>query len=159
MCAMSGICVCCMSYISLCIYIHFSMYMYNVHVYVDVYMYAACICIHMAAPQKHRACNRPGRPFWDKACKRIRGLATNPPCNKPIDDHSTLHRGARQRFVTEGPRQRYVEGDRDGPLFQGTAIYVCVYRYVHERCMRMYMNMYRYMPMHVYMYMCMCMYM
>ena len=33
---------------------------------------------YMAAAQKHRACNRPGRPFCDKACNRIAGS-----CDKP----------------------------------------------------------------------------
>ena len=64
----------------------------------------------MAASQKHRACNRPRRPFWDKACNRIGDLATDPPCGKPIEDYSALHRGRRQGFVTEGPRQRFVTG-------------------------------------------------
>ena len=56
--------------------------------------------------KKHRACNRPGRPFCDKACNKTGGLAPNPPCDKPIEDCSTLHRGPRQGFVSEGPRQR-----------------------------------------------------
>ena len=63
------------------------------------------------------------------------GLATNPPCNKPTEDYSTLHRGPRHGFVTEGPRQRYVTqgggGDRDKPLFRVTAIYARIHT-----CMR-----------------------
>ena len=70
--------------------------------------------VYMAAPQKHRACNRPGRPFCDKACNRIGGLATNPPCDKPVEDYSTLHRGPRHGFATEGPRQRFVTDGGDG---------------------------------------------
>ena len=35
------------------------------------------------------------------------GLATNPPCDRPIEHCSTLHRGTQQVFVTEGPRQRF----------------------------------------------------
>ena len=35
--------------------------------------------------------SKTSRPFCDKACNRIRGLATNPPCIKPIEDYSTLH--------------------------------------------------------------------
>ena len=34
--------------------------------------------------------------------------ATNPHCDKPFPDCSRLHRGPRQGFVTERPRQRYV---------------------------------------------------
>ena len=86
---------------------------------------------HVAAPQTHRACNNPGRPFCDKACNRIGGLATNPPLDKPIgpiQGYSTLHRGLRRGFVTEGPRQRYVAegggGDRDKPTFRVTAIWL-----------------------------------
>ena len=53
------------------------------------------------------------------------GLATNPPCNKPIEDCRALHRGPRQGLVTEGPRQRFVteRGDRDKPLFRATPLY------------------------------------
>ena len=57
------------------------------------------------------------------------GLATNPSCDKPSEDYSTLHRGPRQGFVPEGPRQKCVTegggGDRDKPLFRVTAIYIC----------------------------------
>ena len=59
--------------------------------------------------------------------KESEGLATNPPCEKPIADYSTLHGGPRQEFVTEGPQQRYVRerggGDCDKPLFRVTAIW------------------------------------
>ena len=82
--------------------------------------------VYMAAPQKHRAYARPGRPFATKLVTESGGLATNPPCDKPIEDYSTLHRGPRQGFATEGPRQRHVTeggGDRDKPLFRVTAIY------------------------------------
>ena len=56
---------------------------------------------YMAAAQ---ACNRPGRPFCVKACSTSGGLATNPPCDKPIEDCSTPHRG----FVIQGSRQRFL---------------------------------------------------
>ena len=37
------------------------------------------VCIHIwAASPKHRACNRPGRPFCDKACNRIGGSCCKP---------------------------------------------------------------------------------
>ena len=76
-------------------------------------------------PKKRRACNRSRRPFC-----RIGGLATNTPCHKPIEDCSTLHRGPRQGFATEGLRQRFVTagGYRDKPLFRATRIYIpCTY--------------------------------
>ena len=70
----------------------------------------------MAAAQKHRACKRPGRPFCDKSCNKTWGLATNLPCDKPVEDCSTLHGGPRQGFVTEGPRQKFAtEGGGGGP--------------------------------------------
>ena len=102
---------------------------------VCLHMYIIYMYIYMAAPQKHRACNRPGRPFCDKACDKIGGLATNPPCDKPAEDYSTLHRGPRQRFVREGPRQRFVtEGGRDNPYFEALPYIhmytcMCTYRY------------------------------
>ena len=37
-----------------------------------------CIYIYMSAAQKHRACNRPGRPFCDKACNRLGGSCAKP---------------------------------------------------------------------------------
>ena len=95
-------------YIYIYVYMLFSMYMC---VYITVFMSAYIhICIHMRfnidvhipTPQKDQAFNRPGRPFCDKACTRIGGLATNPPCDKPIEVYSTLHRGRRKGFVTEG---------------------------------------------------------
>ena len=68
------------------------------------------------------------------------GLATNPPCNKPIEDRSTLHRGLRQGFVTAGPRQRFVTeggggggGDRDNPYFEAhsyTDMYIHTNTYI-----------------------------
>ena len=60
----------------------------------------------------------PGGLFATRLVTESGDLATNPPRDKPIEDHSTLHRGLRQGFVTEGPRQRYVTEDRDKPLFR-----------------------------------------
>ena len=70
------------------------------------------------------------------------GLATNPPCDKPVEGYSTLHRRLRQGFVTEASRQRFVTegGDRDKHLFRGTAIYI----HTHT-CIILYMYMYVYM--------------
>ena len=47
-----------------------------------------------AAPQKQRACNRPGRLFATRLVTESWGLATNPPRENPIEDYSTLHRPA-----------------------------------------------------------------
>ena len=92
----------------------------------------------------------PGGLCATKACNRIGGLATNPPCNKPIEDYSTLHRGPRQGFVREGPRQRYVAqgggGDRDNPLFRVTAInmYIYIYIFIH---ISIYIYIYEILPL------------
>ena len=51
----------------------------------------------MAANQKHWPCNRLGAAI---SCDK-------PLRDKPLEDCSTLHRGPRQAFVTEGPRQRF----------------------------------------------------
>ena len=88
---------------------------------VYIYIYIYIFTVYIAAAQKHRACNRPGRPFCDKACNRIGGLATNPPCDKPIEDCNTLHRCSPQRFVAEGPQQRFVTeggGTATNPYFE-----------------------------------------
>ena len=106
---------------------------------------------------KHRACNRPGRPFCDKACNRIGRSATKSLRDKPIEDYSTLHRGPRQGFVTEGPRQRYVKegggGTATNPHFESQPYmhihYMCIYTY---RCIYMYLHMCIYI--HIYIYIC-----
>ena len=68
-----------------------------------------------------------GGLFATRLVRELGSLATNPPCDKPIEYYSTLHRGPRQGFVTQGPRQRFVAegGHRDKLLFRVTAI--CVY--------------------------------
>ena len=63
------------------------------------------------------------------------GLATNPPCDKPIEDYSTLYRSMQQGFVTEGSRQRYVTGGgepRQPPYFEAQpCIYIYMYIYIY----------------------------
>ena len=62
----------------------------------------------------------PGGLFATRLVTESGGLATNPPCDKPIEDCSTLHRGPRQGFVTEGPRQMFVTegGTATSPYFE-----------------------------------------
>ena len=74
------------------------------YTYVCMYVYS-CIYIYMAANQKHWPCNRLGRRqrfVTDGGVLRLH--------DKPLEDYSTLHRGPRQGFVTEGPRKRFVTG-------------------------------------------------
>ena len=62
------------------------------------------------------------------------GLATNPPCDKPVEDYSTLHRGPRQGFVTEGPRPSFVaEGwTTTNPYFEALPnMYIRIYMPIH----------------------------
>ena len=62
----------------------------------------------------------PGGLFATRLVAESGGLATNAPCDKPIEDYSTLHRGLRQGFVTEGPRQRFATegGTATKPYFE-----------------------------------------
>ena len=97
-------------YIFMCMYMNMNMYMYA---YLQMYLY-------MAAAQKHRACNSLGRPFCDKACNKTGGLATSPPCDKPIEDRR-LYTEARDKGLQERARDKCLcsnrVGDRDNPLF------------------------------------------
>ena len=70
-----------------------------------------------------------GGLFTTRLVTESGGSCENPPCDKPVEDYSTLHRAPRQGFVTEGPRQRFVTegGDRDKTRFRGTAMYVYMY--------------------------------
>ena len=93
--------------------------------YTDISIY-----IYIWQRLKNRACNRPGGLFATRLVAESGGLATNPPCDKPIEDYSSLHRGPRQGFVTEGPRQRYVTegagGTATNPYFESQPyMYVC----------------------------------
>ena len=88
----------------------------------------------MAAAAKSRLVTGPGGLFGTMLVTESGGLATNPPCDKPIEDCSDLHRGPRQGFVTEGPQQRFVaeEGPRQTPISGHTHIYnVYIYIYIH----------------------------
>ena len=108
----------------------------------------------MTALQKHL--NRPGRPFCGKACKRMGGcLATNPPCDKPIENYSTLNRGTRQGFCNRGPATKVCNtGGRAGPLqipisrhSHMCMLYVCIHTYT---CIHIYIHIYIYIYIYVY---------
>ena len=77
----------------------------------------------------------PGGLFATRLVTESGGLATNPPCDKPVEDYSTLHRGLRQGFVTEGPRQRFVReggGTATNPYFEALPyIYIHISTYIH----------------------------
>ena len=70
--------------------------------YMSVICMSVCVCMSICGSK------RSGRPLCDKACSKTRGLATKPPCDKPIEDCGTLHRGPQQGFATEGRRQGFV---------------------------------------------------
>ena len=76
-----------------------------------------------------------GGHFATRLVTESGSLATNPPCDKPIEDYSTLHSRPRQGSGTDGPRQRFSTGvggggvDGDKPLFRVTAIYIYIYVY------------------------------
>ena len=68
----------------------------------------------------------PGGLFMTRLVIDWGRLATKPRHDKPVEDCSALHRGPRQRCVTEGPRQRFVTRGRganhDKPGFRATPI-------------------------------------
>ena len=78
--------------------------------YMYIYIYT-----YMAAPQNIGPVTWPGGLFATRLVTESRGIATNPPRDRPIEDYSTLHTGPRQGFVTEGPRQMYVTEGVEGP--------------------------------------------
>ena len=95
----------------------------NTTPYVPLHIRSCYGCIK-GSGQKHPACNRPGRPFCDKACNRIGGLATNPPCDKPVEDCSTA-----TRVCNRGPTTKVCNrqgGDLDKPLFRAPPICVII---------------------------------
>ena len=125
----------------------------NLHTYVLVHIYIIYIriYIYMAANQKHWPCNRLGRPFRDKGLQQTGVFPDKPLRQKPLEDYSTLHRGPRQGFVTEGQRQRFVTeggGPRQHGVLIDTHVYICMciyiyftYMYVHTcMCARMCVN-------------------
>ena len=92
------------------------------------YMYIG-LDTHMAANQKHWPCNRLGRPFRDKGLQQTGVFCDKPLRDKPLEDYSTLHRGRRQGFVTEGPRQRFVT-ERGSPATTRILIHSHIYIYI-----------------------------
>ena len=104
---------------------------------VYIYIYDVCTCYMYTYICQRLKNIRPvtglGGLFATRLVTESGGLATNPACNKPSEDCSTLYRGPQQGFVTEGPRQRIVTeeggGDRDKRLFRVTAI--SIYIYIH----------------------------
>ena len=86
-------------------YICMNSYLY---VYVVLYTHVCVeyiyICIWLR-PKTIGFTTGPGGLFATRHVTELGRLATNPPRDKPIADCSTLHRGPRQKFVTQGPRQ------------------------------------------------------
>ena len=76
----------------------------------------------------------PGGLFATRLVTELGGLATNPPCDKPVEDYSTLHGGPRQGFATESLRQRLVTeegGIATNPHFEalpGSTVDACCRR-------------------------------
>ena len=111
----------------------------------------------MAVDQKHWPCNG-DRGLY----KRRDGSATNRLCDKPPEDCSTLHRGQRQGFVTQGLQQRFVTDGAGAPQQLGvlSCSHVCVYvrTFTHAHTcvhVRIYIYICRYACMYVCMYVCM----
>ena len=87
-----------------------------------------CVCTYIWHRLKNMALvTGPGDLFATRLVTESAGLATNPPCDKPIEDYSTLHRGPRQGFETEGPRQQYVtEGGGPRQTPDSSHSHICI---------------------------------
>ena len=132
------------TYIHACIhtcihtYIHTYMHTY-MHTYIHTYVHT-CLYIHihtykclfryMAAPQKHRACNRHGRPFCDKACNRIGGSCDKPSLRQACRGLQYSTQRPATRVCNRGPATKVCNrGDRDKPLFRVPAN---IYMHIHK---------------------------
>ena len=86
------------------IYVYTHIFLYVcIYIYIYISLHIMYICMYMAALKNIGLVTGPGGLFATRLATESAGLATNPPCDKPTEDHSTLHRGPRQGFVTEGP--------------------------------------------------------
>ena len=111
--------------------LHSYIYTFYIYIYVD-----------MAAPQKHRACKRPGRTFCDKTCNRIGVSCDNPPpCDKPVEDYSTLNRPPATRVCNRGRVTKVWNrgATATNPYFEALPYryryrytYVCIYIYMYS---------------------------
>ena len=91
----------------------------------------------------------PGGLFATRLVTELGGLATNPPCDKPVEDYSTRHRGPRQGFVKEG-------GTATNPYFEAvsyihTYMCMCMHIYIYI-CTDMYVRTYVHAYIHIYSY-------
>ena len=87
----------------------------HVYIYIYIYMWQRLKNIGLVTG--------PGGLFATRLVTESGGVAINPPCDKPIEDYSTLHRGPRQGFVTGVPRQKVCSrggrgGSRQTPNFE-----------------------------------------
>ena len=115
-------------------------YYIYVHVYACIFIYILYVKIYIYIYMWQRLQNiglvtGPGGHFATRLVTQWGGLATTPPCNKPIEDYSTLHRGPRHGFVTEGPRQRFVTegcfGTATNPCFESQPYIIRIYIYMY----------------------------
>ena len=99
-----------------------SIYMRCKNACASLHMYVClCVCIYIWQRLKNIGLvASPGGLFATRFVTESGGLATNPPCDKPVEDYGTRHRRPRQGFVTEGPRQRFVTeaGTATNPCFE-----------------------------------------
>ena len=103
------------------------LYVYDICSSLNLRLFSVVLCVMLIWQRlKNIGLARgPSGRFAIRLVTESGGLATNPPCDKPIEVYSTLHRGPRQGFVTEGPRQRYVtegvgggRGSATNPYFE-----------------------------------------
>ena len=70
----------------------------------------------------------PGGLFATRLVTELGGLATNPPCEKSIEDYNTLHRGPRQRFYFESQPQAHI------CTYTHISIHINVRTYIYIYC-------------------------
>ena len=96
----------CKEYTYIYIVVNKNTYLDTLHIH--SHSYHSCMCVRIWQRLKNIGLvTGPGGLFATRLVTESGGLATNPPCDKPTEDYSTLHRGPLQGFVTEGPRQRF----------------------------------------------------
>ena len=103
------------------------------HICIDVYVHIHVYIYIWQRPKNIGLVT--GGLFATRLVTESGGFATNPPCDKPIQECSALHKSPQQGFVTEG--------GRDKPLCRATAIYIYIHIYIHTcRYMCTYIHIY-----------------
>ena len=115
--------------VQICIYIRICIYIYlYIHIYICIYTH-----VYMAAPQKHRACNGPGRPFGDKACNRMGGSCDKPSLRQAYYRLQYSTQRLATRVCNRGPATKVCNrGGGGGPQQTPISSHSHIYVYIHR---------------------------